>query len=194
MKQEEKMIKTIWLTVKKILAATLVMAILATGTSFAQEKASGTSTPFKPKSEELAVGLSVIGTAIPWCLLLTGKGDSSDVVMLELGGTIIGPSLGYFYGGLFGRGLIGIGIRSLCFSSLVAGFSRAWDQGKDDAASYILAYGGLGGYIISTIYDIAAVSRAVRKRNESQKNVAFSLSPVVNPQKKAYGITVQLQF
>ena len=179
---------------KRLFVSLLVLIILVNGALAAQEETSETATSKKEKSESLALTLSLTGTIVPWVLLFSGPGRYNPVTSfwLPIGGTIIGPSLGYFYGGLPGRALRGIGIRSLAHVAWIAAFVMAWNNNSD--VGTVLFLGGAAGLIYSSIADIVKVQRAVRKRNEELKSVSIAMAPIFNPREKLYGVGIRLTF
>ncbi|MCJ7581541.1 MAG: hypothetical protein MUP98_13525 [Candidatus Aminicenantes bacterium] len=175
------------------MAVVVILTILTTGISFSQEKTSQITTSVKQKSENLATVFSLVGTVVPLSLFIARvMGDPLTGWML-IGGSIIGPSFGYFYGGLSRRGFRGIGVRSLCLVSLIGGVAVGWN-GDSEIVAHSLIIGGIAGYFISAIYDIASVSRKVREHNAEIRNMAFSIAPIIVPQKKMLGIGVHVQF
>jgi len=57
-----------------------------------------------------------------------------------------------------------------------------------------LIIGGGIVYLTSALFDMVTVGNAVKKRNERIQTKAFTISPIVIPQKKAYGISASFQF
>lgn len=189
-----KMKKSTFSIITRLTTTLLILTILATSTSFAQEKESQDTTAVKPKSEKFALTLSLVGTIVPFSILVSrwGVGQSAARTWVSIGGMFIGPALGYFYGGISGRGLPGIGVRSLCILSVIGGTYLAW---KDyTPLAFPLVFGGIAVFFISSIRDIASVSRKVREHNEEIRNIALSIAPIIIPQKKTFGIGVQVQF
>ena len=185
--------KSIFTVSTKIMTLLMVLIFLFAGTSFSQEKTSLSTTATKQKSESIAMVFSLVGTVVPLSVFVFRGYNNVTTGWMLLGGSIIGPSLGYFYGGLSRQGFRGVGVRSLCFLSLVAGAAAGWN-GNSPVVAYSLIIGGLAGYLISAVSDIVSVHGAVRKHNAEQKIIAFSMAPIIVPQTKTYGFGVQIQF
>jgi uncharacterized membrane protein len=166
-----------------------------------EDTAPAPATP-KLKSEALAFRLSLYGTLIPLTIGLLG-------VRLAFLGCLIGPSLGYFYGGLPGRALPGIGIRSLAgavafvgvvigaasFFAGVFGGSRAAKEAEEAATiGSLLALGGVILFAGSSLLDIFSVKSAVWERNQRLQEKKLSLAPFYIPSSRTVGIQVQFSF
>jgi hypothetical protein len=134
-------------------------------------------------SDSVATALSAIGTAA------AVAGLFSDSPWLALGGLALGPSLGFLYGGCWGRGLLTAGLR---FGATFA------------FAAYALSNEGMGEWAVSAwlvgmtgsaILDMATVGRAVRRQNQarlSRRGLQVDLSPFAMP--KGGGLQVRLSF
>ena len=164
-------------------------------------------TRLEVKSENRALAWSFFGTFAP-ILVGIGIGISNDlgevttdrvtkadmVVVLISSGVFIGPSLGYFYGGLAGRGLLGISIRA-GFGLAGLALAPATDDCGDSficiPASVVI---GTLGVAASTVYDIASVKRAVRKHNRSLGEKALVVTPAYFAKSGAAGIQMQIKF
>lgn len=178
--------------VGKLTAFIIVLAVLGTGVSFGEEETAQKVRGPKPKSEKLAFLLSLAGTAVPVAAAFLLARDSELWGHMIIGGGLLGPSLGYFYGGIPGRGGVGIGVRGLFLFLATVGAIGNYLSGEEQGL--ILAYAaGIGG-LASAIYDIISVGPAVRKRNKELRETAFFISPIVIPQKRAAGINVHFQF
>ncbi|MDH4197995.1 MAG: hypothetical protein OEW05_11335 [Candidatus Aminicenantes bacterium] len=108
----------------------------------AQEDKAAAPAPKVPglKSESLAFSISLAGALLPWAGRLAG-------VRFAWIGVLIGPSLGYFYSGLWGRGLLGIGMRGLAGAAAVAGLVAVFIV----PAGASLMLGGAAVLIASTL-------------------------------------------
>ncbi|MCI0330501.1 MAG: hypothetical protein L0196_06055 [candidate division Zixibacteria bacterium] len=135
------------------------------------------------KSETKAFNWSLWGTLAP----------SATLILLPVG-LWVGPSMGYFYGGMSGRGWIGIGIRTAGMAAAVPAFISGWDGLNPDGAAQALATGGALLFWGSAIYDIATVKSAVRKHNRSLQEKALTITPAYFAQHGAPGLKVQVQF
>jgi hypothetical protein len=156
----------------------------------------------KLKSEALAFSLSFYGTLLPILCSLA----LSDV-RWGLIGSFIGPSLGYFYAGLWGRALLGIGVRTLAGAVCAAGISMVMSSafvftgsrtgnGGNGMGSLgaLLALGGAILYVGSSLRDISSVKSAVWDHNKRLQEKKFCLAPFYIPSSKTIGIQVQFSF
>lgn len=161
------------------------------------------------KSESTALQWSLFGTLVP---LAAGVGlaaavsgpDENPVPPLVLmgSGLIIGPSLGYFYGGRSNRGMQGIAIRLGMEAVFVTtagiavekvGTSTLEDFSSIVAAVVILTVGQV--FVLAHgIYDIANVKSEVRKYNQSLKKTNLMVMPKYFAQSKVPGVQLQISF
>lgn len=170
----------------KVLGIVLGLA-LAFGTAFGQAGARGpgpTGSAAGMPSESTATMLTVIGTAaavfLPWRI-----GGWAG-----LGVLCAGPSLGFFYGGCWSRGLLSTAVRLGGTFLLVAAL---YSDDTHDGRAY--GYGWLGGMAATAIIDIVTVRKAVRRRNAvvaRRRGLALDVSPFVVP--KGAGVQVRLGF
>lgn len=165
----------------------------------AQEDSGPVPNPPNLKSEALAFRLSLYGTLVPLFIGLLG-------FRYAYLGCLIGPSLGYFYAGLWGKALRGIGIRTLAAGVFFAGAALGSAGlivaviGGAGAVGGVLSVAGLlalGGVILfagSSLLDIFSVKSAVWEHNERLKEKKLSLAPFYIPSSKTIGIQVQFSF
>ena len=148
------------------------------------------------KSETGAVLWSVFGTLVP-----VGAGMATKVFLLSVAGFMIGPSLGYIYGGETGRGLTGIGIRAgiagatvLVTYAAVSG-QKGWDAFWSDLGA-ILIVGAIGGVaiIIDAAYDILNVGNYIKEKNDARRRLSFAISPTYSLKTGSKGIAMQIHF
>jgi hypothetical protein len=135
-------------------------------------------------SEGMATALSVIGTAAA----VAGLFSYNPWVML--GGLALGPSLGFLYGGCWGRGLLTAGIR---FGATFA--FAAFALSNEDGGVAAVASAWLVSMAGSAILDMATVGRAVRRQNRARlarRGIQVDLSPLAVP--KGGGLQVRLSF
>jgi hypothetical protein len=133
-------------------------------------------------SESTAVVLAVVGTAASVLLSTRISGWPGFVFFCA------GPSLGFFYGGCWGRGLLSTALRFggtiLIASALLNG---EWHESH--------AYIWLGGMVATAVLDIVTVRAAVRRRNAAitrRRGLALDVSPFALP--KGAGLRVRLAF
>lgn len=171
-----------------VLGMTLSSAPLA-----AQESDRG----FDPSSRPFHAGLAA--TIVPIVsgivLMVAGKGDGEQEpaatgVYLATGGLLLGPAVGNWVGGLYGRGFARLGLRTVAFmGGLAAETAPGWDSGQSTTGG-ALFLGGLGIASGLAVWDLATLKGAVRrKRGES-----VTVAPLVRPDLKTVGVTVHLTF
>jgi hypothetical protein len=106
-----------------------------------------------------------------------------------LAGLTLGPSLGFFYGGCWGRGMLTAGLR------LGATVALVYAAMSNDSLAPALAYGWLGGMAASAILDMATVGQAVRRHNQARlarRGFNIDMTPVAVP--KGAGVQLRLSF
>jgi len=186
-----------------LLAAGLTMASLALPLS-AQESQAQSPPVVKLKSEKKAMTMSVIATLVPWAVFLsTGLREGHDPGGLSGGESIalvaalaipVGPSLGYFYAGSTGRGLMGIGIRLVGLAGIVGGGFGRDNADANDSLMTAFMVAGTCATVGSYLYDFAGLKKAVRRHNLKAQGMRMAIAPVVSLKSKAYGLQVQLSF
>jgi hypothetical protein len=162
--------------------AVLPAAGQAQADDLAQLRAS--SAAYGLPSDSMATALSAIGTAAAVAGIFSGS------PWLALGGLAIGPSLGFLYGGCWGRGLLTAGFRFGATMALVA-VAVADDDGVGEWGVSAWLVGMTG----SAILDVATVGRAVRRQNQARlarRGLRVDLSPFAMP--KGGGLQVRLSF
>jgi len=152
---------------------------------------------YRARSPGTALAMSAFGTLVPIGLVLAGAtGDEGGG--LVLGGLLLGPSLGYLYGGETGRGLRGIGVRAgvVAVTGLAAaGICSAGcnffedDNGAFGAAAVILLAGIVTTSVLA-IRDVVRVDDAVRARNGRR---ALDVRVAYSPEARAPGILLTLR-
>ncbi len=182
-------------TVGRCVLTFVFIAIFLLSTGWPQGRWQLHSLP-QEKSPDVAQVLSLIGTGIPVGLMIaalshSGDWDAVGFFLASLGTSVLVPAPGYFYGGLWGRGFSGMGLRALGVAGVILGIG-AMDKKTESGA--VLLIGGAGLIIGSMIYDLAKVSGAVRRRNLKLHEKTLAISPVYLPQQKALGIHVQIGF
>jgi hypothetical protein len=181
-------------TIGFFIAAVLMFSSLALP-SLSQESQAQAKPEIKLKSEGAALALALAGTLLPWGLAALAASNDQDGSLAWLGllAYPLGPSLGYFYAGSSEQALGGIGIRALGVGAFLAGIAIAWDEG-DQILPAALVIGGGVVYVASTIYDLAGVTKAVRKNNARAGRASLNVVPVLSPKSKTVGLSVQLAF
>jgi len=153
------------------------------------------SSSFKEKSPDTAKVLSSAGASLSLLLTFVSMFSSSGALfILWWGALVIGPSPGYFYGGLAERGIIGMGIRGGGLAIIITGIMNSPLVDVEEGQGGLLIIGGLAIAIGSTIYDLVKVRGAVEKHNLKVREKMLKISPTYIPQAKAFGITIQVRF
>jgi hypothetical protein len=172
-----------------VTAALLVSLALMTGPAYGQAPglnsglkmpASGVRTGLP--SENTAILLSVLGSAAG-VLSAYSRNDYAFLTCLT-----IGPSLGFFYGGCWGRGILTAALRLAATATAVA-----VALGDDDIVA--TGYLWVGAMIGTSILDIATVKRAVRRHNAAamaRRGLTVDVAPFAA--RKGGGIQVRLGF
>jgi hypothetical protein len=170
----------------RIAIITAVALVLFAKTSHAESE---------PKSENVALGLSLGGTAASWGMLLVGfpvLDDSLDapsevivpLVYASFAGILLAPSLGHWYAGkFFTRGL---GARLLGVGTFMVGVGMAFSGGDHDGnvdndegnqgLGAALGLAGLGLFAYGTLHDLWTAPRTAREHN-----ARFQIVPLARP-------------
>jgi hypothetical protein len=206
----------------KIIIILLTVLVLAFyGSTSAQDKTSFNSN-YKPKSERKTLMWSVSGTVLP---VATGLGilftDKDKIkrsynaytdkwytyrespnptlpIVLLCSGIIIGPSLGYFYGGESDYGWKGIAIRSTtCLGALIGAEMASQETGEVwngwsvwSGVFFICS----GVALVNSITDITKVRGAIREHNQFIRETAISLTPKYFADSGAGGLELRMTF
>jgi len=189
--------KAFWpkMTTLGLAVSVLLMSVTP---SLGQESLTQPNTSAQEKSPSRAFWWSLVGTAVPLAAVAAGAAGAGDLGAAGMVGLLFGPSLGYFYGGLFWRGLLGIGIRSVGAGVMMIAFLGSWFEGWGGDANAedwgTLALVGAGIMLGSATWDLAAVKGAVNRRNIRLQEKTFALSPFLNPRTKSVGLSIRLSF
>ena len=150
-------------------------------------------TAYNVKSEHIALAWSLFGTLVPVTAgILIRDNDlyeGADGILI-VGGVIVGPSLGYFYGGCAGEGLLWLGIRA-CLISIPAVLRETSPNAEDGRAIFFIL--GLLAFT-SAVADISQVEEAVRKRNQSMEKTTLTVTPKFFYGSKANGLELKIMF
>ena len=189
--------KAFWpkMTTLGLAVSVLLMSVTP---SLGQESLTQPNTSAKEKSPNRAFWWSLVGTAVPLAAVAAGAAGAGDLGAAGMVGLLFGPSLGYFYGGLVWRGLLGVGIRAIGVGVMMIAFLGSWFEswgGDANAEDWgALALVGAGIMLGSATWDLAAVKGAVNKRNLRMRGRTFTFAPLLNPRTKTLGLTFQLSF
>jgi hypothetical protein len=178
-----------------LLAAALIAVSLAAPLR-AQDSRDEAPPAVALKSEKTAMAFAVVGSIVPWALLLCSATLQGAAPAYLAALTLpIGPSLGYFYAGSPGRGLLGTGIRVGIIVGLVALGTSLHDAGHDSSTTTsTLFFGGIIAVASSYVIDIAGIRKAVRRHNLKAQGLQMAVAPVISPKTRSYGLQVQLSF
>lgn len=184
------------------------LLVLSAGRARAQQD-NQESEIYTLRSENTALRWSVLGTLLPTItgtLIVASSAEDGDNIgtlrfagMLFTGGLIIGPSLGYFYSNCPGRGLSGIGVRTMGLIIAAEGMAAGMGgdiYGGEDFSGGAIAMTIIGGgiFVGDMIYDFATVKKAVRDRNRKSGLSSFYIAPAYFPKHNAAGVSVNLAF
>lgn len=188
-----------------LLAAGLIAATLALPLN-AQESGQsrdGTPPPVKLKSEKKAMTMSIVATVVPWAVFLPlglreshepGLNGGETVALVAFLAIPLGPSLGYFYAGATGRGLLGMGLRLVGMAGIIGGSASLFNDDADESLMTGLVVAGACVLAGSYILDFAGLKKAVRRHNLKVQGLQVSLAPVVSPRSKTLGFQLRLGF
>lgn len=198
---------------RRSVTLTLLGAFLLLLTAASQAQHGGYSNlTFQPKSEATALRYSLFGTVLPIATgiaMFHSEKLFAPGLFLGAAGIMVGPSLGYFYGGCTGRGLTGTGIRfgvaglaAALAAAMVAESRKRHSTGGDGGWGYFevrdevapMLVIGSSIIVIDTIYDIAKVKSTVRKHNEKMQARSLSIVPTYSPDSDAAGLALQITF
>jgi len=163
---------------------------------------------FHYKSPQKAFLLSFGNTVIPIVAgtIILRQTTINDSKNLRIGGgamiiygAIVGPSIGTFYAGSFGRGFGGILLRAgsatLGTAGLAIAFVQAWDNydGNDQGsiAPAIMFFSGAILLVSSAVVQIAKAPEVARKHN---KSIHLAFSPTWYPKVKTPGLAINIRF
>jgi len=128
--------------------------------------------------------------------------DRTVPLLLISTGIMVGPSIGYFYGGRATRGMTGLCIRAGT-AVLTAIVADAVANNQPDVflaetfAGYAVGIAGSIVIIIESIYEIAAVRGAVREHNNEfirHQGSSVTLFPVYFAQSETVGLGINVNF
>ena len=157
----------------------------------------------------IAQRLSARRTAVPFAIgmgafaLDVGLIRSGFVALggyaVAAGAIVVGPSAGYGYGGIPGRGAAGVGVRLVLVVAApvaVALYDReGWDDEDESAAVALGLLAGTGLAAISGVWDIATVPNNVERNNARLLQQArVRVEPAVTPFAHSPGIAVRVGF
>jgi hypothetical protein len=139
---------------------------------------------FRLPSENTAFTLSAVGTLAGVVMPLMSREWGWGI----LATWCVGPSLGFLYGGCWGRGLATAVLR---FGFTLAVAVAAFNDETNDS----LGYAWIGGMAALAALDLATVKRAVRNRNRRRmagRGLQLDVSPFAVP--KGAGVRLRLSF
>lgn len=155
----------------------------------------------RPSRARNATLLSVFSTVVPMAAGVTvaalgsgGTGQTAAFTTLFWGGALVGPSVGYFWGGAGSRTIKGLAIRGGTFllASILAP-TEDWNDGiypnpdTDRLGVWALAAIPI---VVSATIDIVRVHDAV----EAEESLRVSLAPLIDPRHRRLGAALQLRW
>jgi hypothetical protein len=153
----------------------------------------------KLPSENTAFLFSLIGTVVPvgYGILARGvsggsSGHGNGSLYVAWLGALVGPSLGYIYGGRAGRGLLGL-VGRAAVVIIMAGIMLS----NDEANNTFVGLAGVGLFAGSALFDLISVRKAVRKHNDAaraRKGMSVSVAPFFLRREKGAGLNIGLSF
>lgn len=158
------------------------------------------------KSPETALTLAVVGTGASWAALYYGaRQDSGALAGAGLAGILIAPSLGHFYAGETGSGLLHTGIRAGAGAAVFVGLgwlladtlsaSISGEAPSSAHAAPLLVAGGALLSLGSTIYSLYDAPRAARRHNAKARRILIMPAPVVGPDRSTgFGLQLESRF
>jgi len=178
-----------------LIVASLALPLRAQGSRENRKSQSQPPPAVKLKSEGTAMAYAVVGSIVPWVLFFCSPALQGATAYLSALTLPIGPSLGYFYAGAPGRGLLGMGIRAGVIVGLVALGTSLHDAGHDSPTlTSTLFFSGVIAVASSYAIDIAGIRKAVRRHNLKAHGLQMAVAPVVSPKSKTVGLQVQFSF
>lgn len=166
----------------KMAAAVLASVLLLSGSWLRAGSDEDEDKPAGWRSPGLAALLSWGPTVAGALMYNSGHGRSAN---MGLGLVCLGPSLGFFSGGLPGRALLGLALRGGAAGLVYLGWEQIW---SDRTSGDILILSGIGLFAGSLLYDLFSVYTAVRNRNLLLPDRTFALAPAYFPRQKGWGI------
>jgi hypothetical protein len=148
----------------------------------------------EPRSENLALTLSLGGTLVSWGLLIAAgpPTDNSAIALLTAGGVgvALAPSFGHWYAGkYFPRGMWFRLAGPLVLTAGVALAVSNYDSGSGVTLGVLTSLTGVGLFLYGTIDDIVTARSRVRQWNRGH---GFAIAPVVTS--NAAGLTLGGRF
>lgn len=148
------------------------------------------------KSPLLAFALSALSTGIPVGIALAepdAKGSAPAILFTS--GLVLGPLVGYLYGGVAGRGLLGAGIRfGVTGLTYLAAASTAGPSFSSLGSAVVVLVLGTAFVGVDAIYDILAVGGYVNEQNNLNRVFGVSVTPTYSFSTQSTGIQLTISF
>jgi len=184
-------------SLQRLSVSSMPLAASRTGSHASLPLQNGTSSrddSIALKSPFLAFALSAVVTGVPVGIGISRwEGDNAASFWLVTGGLILGPSAGYIYGGEWGRGLGGAGIRlgiAVC-SFLVMGGAATGGWG---ALHDMIVVGVIGSaaVVVAALYDVFAVGPYISEKNSVRRVFGLSVSPAFCLETHSLGVQLTI--
>lgn len=145
------------------------------------------------KSVAVAYSWSILGAVVPVMIGTQMSGSGGTAAGLVLGGLLLGPSLGQFYAGSLGGGMLGVGIRTggafmgtlglaYLLSDMFCMEAVENDCGDKEGIGGALLIVGVLTYLGGAVYSLMDAEREVERYNARQNDErVFGWSPTVAP-------------
>ncbi|MFN8588787.1 MAG: hypothetical protein U0704_13420 [Candidatus Eisenbacteria bacterium] len=114
-----------------------------------------------------ATAITIAGAVVPGVVFSGVAASSAEGVALggAIAASVIGPGLGYYYGGIGAQALPGQLVRTGALGGLAAIWIYAWDSESAGIALIPGAVACAALYVGATLYDIGNVGPAVERQN-----------------------------
>jgi hypothetical protein len=132
----------------------------------------------------MSVGSTLVPAALGGGLLATHSGDAKIAGWTILGaGLVFGPSVGQFYSGRWGKGLLfalGRGAAAGVMAGGIVMFLEGDHGGSTTGGTVVMILGGIAGTAL-IVWGIADSYKSAKQYNEEHAKKSITLSPFVMP-------------
>jgi hypothetical protein len=162
-----------------LLPAALLAVAVVSAPSLAR---AGTAHAEEPRSPLVATALAAVPIGVSVALgIAAAETDSDALGFAATTGLLVGPSLGHFYAGEWGRGLLTTGARAAGAGLIIVGAFAGWDacdwnaayddpcheEAREDHEDGKVVMGiGAAAFVAATVYDVVDAPFAARRFNQ----------------------------